>query len=91
MNTPNKRASAIGIALAFRLVLPVPDGTVDTPDRPHVAYSYAGIAVSPAFALDICEATVESLIPVRTVESLTAERTVASLNPIRSVDAECSV
>lgn len=44
MNTPNKRASAIGIALAIRLVLPVPDASVDQPDRQQVAYSYAGVA-----------------------------------------------
>ncbi len=48
MNTANKRASAIGIALAVRLVLPVPDGTIDQADRQQVAYSYAGILANPA-------------------------------------------
>lgn len=43
MNTPNKRASAIGIGLAIRLVLPIPDGAIGPADRQHVAYSYAGI------------------------------------------------
>lgn len=48
MNTPNKRASAIGIGLAIRLILPIPDASVDQPDRQQVAYSYAGIqAASP--------------------------------------------
>lgn len=43
MNTANKRASAIGIGLALRLVLPIPDGTIQFGDRQQVAYSYAGI------------------------------------------------
>jgi hypothetical protein len=43
MNTANKRASAIGIGLALRLVLPIPDATIDAADRQQVAYSYAGI------------------------------------------------
>ncbi len=48
MNTANKRASAIGIGLAIRLVLPIPDSTIDQADRQQVAYSYAGIpAASP--------------------------------------------
>lgn len=48
MNTPNKRASAIGIGLAIRLVLPISDGTIDQSDRQQTAYSYAGItAASP--------------------------------------------
>jgi len=46
MNTANKRASAIGIGLALRLVLPIPDATIDAADRSQVAYSYAGIQVS---------------------------------------------
>lgn len=48
MNTPSKRASAIGIGLALRLVLPVRDGTIDQADRQHTAYSYAGILASSA-------------------------------------------
>lgn len=47
MNTPSKRASAIGIGLAVRLVLPVPDGAVEAGDRQHVAYCYAGGAGAP--------------------------------------------
>lgn len=43
MNTANKRASAIGFGLAIRLVLPIPDGTIDQADQQDVAYSYAGI------------------------------------------------
>lgn len=44
VDTRNKRASVLGIGLAFRLVLPAPDASVDTADRAHVAYSYAGLA-----------------------------------------------
>lgn len=43
MNTRDKRASALGVALAFRLVLPTP-GTITQPDRQQVAYCYRGIA-----------------------------------------------
>ncbi len=46
MDTADKRASAIGIALAFRLVLPVPDASVGASDRPHVAYCYAGLTAA---------------------------------------------
>lgn len=42
MDTPNKRASVIGLALASLLVLPVPDGGVDRGDRAQLAYSYRG-------------------------------------------------
>jgi len=51
MNTPNRRASAIGIGLAIRLVLPVPDGTIEASDRQQVAYSYAGIAAATPLVL----------------------------------------
>lgn len=43
VDTRNKRASALGVALAVTLTLPAPDGTVGQPDRQHAAYSYAGI------------------------------------------------
>lgn len=44
MDTRNKRASALGVGLAFALVLPAPDGTVEQADRQQTAYSYAGIS-----------------------------------------------
>lgn len=47
MTTRDNRASAIGIALAFRLVLPEP-GTITQPDQQHVAYSYRGITAAAA-------------------------------------------
>lgn len=77
MNTASKRASAIGIGLAIRLVLPVPDASVDQPDRQHVAYSYAGISAVPLAVLDICTTTTASLMPVRTTASLMPARTTA--------------
>lgn len=57
MDTPSKRASAIGVALPTRLVLPIPDGSVEAGDRQNVAYCYAGIVAgelreppAPSFA-----------------------------------------
>lgn len=47
IDTRDKRASVLGFGLAALLVLPEP-GTIDQPDRQHVAYSYRGIqAASP--------------------------------------------
>lgn len=42
MDTPNKRASVIGLALASLLILPIPDGGVDRGDRLQLAASYRG-------------------------------------------------
>lgn len=46
MDTRSKRASALGIAAAWVLTLPLSDGTVGQPDRQHVAFCYAGIAAA---------------------------------------------
>lgn len=51
VDTQDKRASVLGFGLASLLVLPAP-GTIDQPDRQHVAYSYRGIAASVAVVLD---------------------------------------
>lgn len=45
LDSRDKRASSVGWGLASLLVLPAP-GTLDQPDRQHVAYSYRGIAAS---------------------------------------------
>jgi hypothetical protein len=45
LDTRDKRASSIGLGLAALLVLPAP-GTLDQPDRQHVAFSYRGVAAS---------------------------------------------
>lgn len=43
VDTRNKRSSAIGVSLPWRGMLPDPDGSVDTEDRPHVVWLYSGI------------------------------------------------
>lgn len=78
VDTRNKRASAIGIGLALRLVLPAPDASVDQPDRQQVSYSYAGISAQALSVLDLCATTVRSLMPVRTVVSLMSVRSVSA-------------
>lgn len=47
VNTRNRRASVIGLAVAARLVLPAPDGALVQADRQQTAYSYAGILAQP--------------------------------------------
>lgn len=42
----NDRASILGFLQPTGLTLPAPDGTVGTADRPHVSFSYTGIAIS---------------------------------------------
>lgn len=46
MDSRNRRASAIGVGLAFVLVLPHPDGAVSQPDRQQCAYCYSGITAA---------------------------------------------
>jgi hypothetical protein len=44
IDTRNKRASALGIALPGRAVFPNPDGSLgNQADRQHIAYGYPGI------------------------------------------------
>lgn len=43
LDTRSKRASSAGIALAFILTPPLPDGTLTQGDRQHIAVSYSGI------------------------------------------------
>ena len=43
LDTRSKRASSAGIALAFILSPPLPDGALDQGDRQHIAVSYSGI------------------------------------------------
>jgi hypothetical protein len=61
LDSRDKRASSLGWGLAALLVLPAP-GTLDQPDRQHVAYSYRGIqadeaVLDPAVDLGISTAT----------------------------------
>ena len=43
LDTRSKRASSVGIMLAFVLAPPLPDGTLDQGDQQHIAVSYSGI------------------------------------------------
>ena len=42
IDTRNKRASCIGIDLAWNRVFPNPDGTIDVNDRQQIGLKYAG-------------------------------------------------
>lgn len=44
LDTRDKRSSAIGLDGPYRLVLPNADGSINQPDRQHVAYTYRGIS-----------------------------------------------
>ena len=43
MDTQDKRASAVYVALPWRGLLPLPDGALNQGDRQHVAFLYRGI------------------------------------------------
>ena len=43
LDTRSKRASSVGILLAFVLAPPLPDGTLGQGDRQHIAATYSGI------------------------------------------------
>jgi len=45
-DTANKRYSGIGLGLDWMRVRPVPDGSIDTPDRLHFLPLYSGVAAS---------------------------------------------
>lgn len=57
MTTRNHRASALGIALAFRLVLPNPDGAIDRADRQQSAYCFCGIEAAELTTFDSIDVT----------------------------------
>ena len=50
IDTRNRRASVVGLAMAITLTLPAPDGTVSQADRQHVAVSYSGVKASAALS-----------------------------------------
>lgn len=52
VDTRNKRASAVGLALAFSLMLPSPDGSITNADWAQCAASYAGIAAGIPVIVD---------------------------------------
>jgi hypothetical protein len=57
VNTRNKRASALGLALIPLVVLPAPDASVSLPDRQQVTACYAGISAGELVVYDFIEAT----------------------------------
>ena len=58
INTRDKRASAAGIALAFLIQPPLPDGGLTGVDKQHAGYAYRGIAAAaPSLDLDGDQAT----------------------------------
>lgn len=60
IDTRSKRASVLGVGLAVTLALPLADGSVDQPDRQHVAFTYAGLEAASALS-----ATADVVIAVR--------------------------
>ena len=52
IDSRNKRASILGLAVATTLALPVPNGSIVVGDRQQVAFCYAGaLNTSTTFAL----------------------------------------
>lgn len=46
LDTRSKRASSVGILLVSMLAPPLPDATIGTGDKQHIAWSYSGIAAA---------------------------------------------
>jgi len=51
LDTREKRASGVHVGLAWRGLLPLPDGTLDQADRQQTAAFYAGIAAAAVTAI----------------------------------------
>jgi len=76
VDTRNKRASCLGLGLAALLVLPAPDAAVETGDRAHVAYCYAGIdAGSPVVVVTPSSRTLTVAAQSRVLTVPSASRT----------------
>lgn len=43
-DTPSKRYSIMNLSCPWRILLPIPDGTLNQGDRQHLLYYYSGIA-----------------------------------------------
>jgi hypothetical protein len=79
MDTRNKRASALGFALAALVILPAPDGAIAQADRQQVSFSYAGISAGALSVLNLHESTTSSLMVDRTTSNLSSVRVSQSL------------
>lgn len=75
VDTRDKRASVLGLGLAALLVLPEP-GTIDQPDRQHVAYSYRGIQAD--VSSDVDALAYQIIVPAedRTILVMPEDRTI---------------
>lgn len=51
LDTRSKRASSVGLLLAFVLAPPLPDATLDQGDRQHIARSYSGVLAAAPVTL----------------------------------------
>lgn len=87
IDTRDRRASCVGLALAFRIVLPVADGGLDAGDRQHTAYTYRGIAAGvperEAFATIFLMARHTTSIRLRAVHRASLRLTARSTTTIR--------
>lgn len=79
VDSRDKRGSVLGLGLTSLLVLPAP-GTIDQPDRQHVAYSYRGITAQAALAASpdvtiqiLAEPWIITVDPEPTIVQVTAE------------------
>ncbi len=81
VDTRDKRASVLGLALAALVVLPQPAGAIDQADRQQVALCYRGILAGSPVAVDLdpVETTATSLMARYTASSTLAVLTAVSL------------
>ena len=70
IDTHTKRRSVLGAFLVALTVLPVPDSTVGTQDRPHVAGLYAGITISVFEVLDLCGPLFSGLVDAKRLSGM---------------------
>lgn len=75
VDTRNRRASVLGLALAARLVLPAPDGAIGQADRQHQAQAYSGISAAAAVAVSTAAHTSTSAGAARTSSAAAARTT----------------
>jgi len=61
IDSADKRASVLNDG--FCVILPIPDGTIDTADRQHLGWVYRGIAAGASVVSDLIKA-----ITLQTVE-----------------------
>ena len=91
INTETRRRSVLGAFMVALTVLPVPDSTVGTPDRPHVAGVYAGITITSLQILDLCGPLFSGLVdPARLSALVNPLRESDLVDPARLSGLECS-